>query len=1091
METNYATLRRPKRKLCYLTNKESPPEWTAPQTLEEIDKMFDDLDPSSHIIDDLSHPCPLLQTFDTECERIASPVPQEVHLKEELPKCQTDPEGEALHPATSSPSPKLDIDLDIPFEAHGPMKTSSPIEDNVVEHVEELDNEKHRVVSPVLFACEDDEKEGANTEPQPIQEPQCNRHVEEELELESPPSKVLLSKPERSSRKNKVEGSCSSKESQPVKEKTPKKPQTPVLEGKRKTPRRENVDPPVSVERQEPELAAPKKDSKRVNMQPSVELTRVEKDMTAFLKKLRDSAQPRPACSRKSVSPVKVPPPPPEPDDDFLILEDDRPLWFSIPSKTATSKKQRQSKTSSTDRDSSTDRGTKESPLETAQTQQESEQANSKVGSQTVSQKTKKVKRKEKNKEVTEPGNDEEELPRPEDLPAGDLREEEKPNKKKRLKKVPSKERDKEEEQPKDTASRKTDEEKPTLEREKKAQKPSDVKRSKSVKDGNENAKTSRSKSLKGARKVTQGSDVVKETMYAEAGKEQSQSLEEHADAEDLGPLSDKERNNSETQTEKDVADGKDKHNKLPAVSEESSPEDCWTPGRRKRRQPGEWWLNHQTAEETKVTDTHLTPKKSKPYNKEPSAAVPSPVKTKKDRVLKKGNQTQPAPSSSQKTNKAREKKTTQKKNRNAKGDKPDKVFHTIEAEQSEGQEQLEILDQSLDVESSPLVLTQRDHSFHSGEQVFPRAYSSEKLSITPAPVSPRRPREQFRAAESNRRRRKPPGNWWAVNDVSEDISSQPEPQQQEPKPRKERKKQSKQSRSPRLGTPKNGNMAVSSKPPGGTPVPPLKPTTVKRSLAMVKDIFTSAVETPTVISSRETVQKNKRHKASAYPAKDATLTDCATFNKSDRDIPSMDAGEHNSPVNHEAPQDRQSEDRLKLFRSGPSSMIELQQYEEEEDDDLSPPLPRVSAALSISDLCAPPLKPLVLQSKDKANLAEWFQSLWPVDRGAEITPDQFDWYFHQGRAIGFLVDLNCGSICNGKILLGSYMKKPLWVDHSATTVFELLTSSVTVVIDSKESRFHPGQSFMVPCGHAYSIHNINAQPAVVYFTRILAESSD
>lgn len=60
------------------------------------------------------------------------------------------------------------------------------------------------------------------------------------------------------------------------------------------TPRRENVDPPVSVERQEPELAAPKKDSERVNMQPSVELNRVEKDMTAFLKKLRDSAQPRP-----------------------------------------------------------------------------------------------------------------------------------------------------------------------------------------------------------------------------------------------------------------------------------------------------------------------------------------------------------------------------------------------------------------------------------------------------------------------------------------------------------------------------------------------------------------------------------------------------------------------------------------------------------------------------------------------------------------------------------------------------------------------------------------------------------------------------
>lgn len=57
------------------------------------------------------------------------------------------------------------------------------------------------------------------------------------------------------------------------------------------------------------------------------------------------------------------------------------------------------------------------------------------------------------------------------------------------------------------------------------------------------------------------------------------------------------------------------------------------------------------------------------------------------------------------------------------------------------------------------------------------------------------------------------------------------------------------------------------------------------------------------------------------------------------------------------------------------------------------------------------------------------------VAEGAVVTPDQFDWYFYQGRAIGLQVELNGGSFCNGKILMGSYMKKPLWVDHSATTV--------------------------------------------------------
>ncbi|XP_044031705.1 uncharacterized protein si:ch211-161h7.4 isoform X2 [Siniperca chuatsi] len=1088
METKYPTLRRPKRKLCYFTNKESPSkEWTEPLTLGDIDRMFDDLDPSSRGNDDLLPPSPLLQTSDSEAnqsERETSPIPQEEHLMEKLPRCQMGSEGDVLHPATRSPSPKLDVDLDFPFKAHGPVKTSSPIEENmVVQDVEELENEKDQVVSPILFACEDEGKEEAKTEPLPTQKTQCNELITEEsddFELDSPPSKVALSKPKMSSHKNKVEGSC--KESHPVKEKIAKKPQTAVVEGKRKAPRQENTDPPVSAVRQTPGLAAPKKNSGSAHRQPPVEVsTRVGKDMTAFLQKLRDAGQPKPACSQKSLSPIKVPTPPPEPEDDFLILEDDTPLWFSIPSKTATSKRQKQSRTSSTDKDSSTDKGTNDSPLETAQKQQESEQDNRKLGSQTVNQKMKKTKGKDKKNEVTKSVNDKDEFCGPEDLPAGDLMEQEKPNKKKqRLKKVPSKESDKAEEQPKDTASRETGEEKPTLKMEKKAQKSSDAKRSTSLKDGNENAKTRRAKSLNGNRKVTQGSDAIKETVYVEAVKEQSQSSEEHADAEDLGSHSDKEIMNFE-------AHNNNKHNKLLDVPEGSLSEDSQILGKRKRRQTGQWWLSRpQSTEETKVTDNQPTLKKSKQNNKKPSTAVPSSVKTKKDRVLlKRRNQTQTALSSSQNTNKAKEKKTKQNKNRNTRGDTSDKikatdkVYNAIEAEQIEAQQQ-EILNQDPDlVQSSPLDLTHRDHNLNSGDQVFQRVYhhvSNEKMSVTPTPVSPRRPREQLRTAEPGKRRRKPPSNWWTVDGMSEvveSISSQP----QQPKP-KERKKRSKMSRSPALGTPKKGNTAVSSKPLGGTPVPHLKvkplsaPKTVKRSLATFKNIFTSVTETPTVVSSRAAGQN---------------------ISKTNKDVLSMDAGESNSPPNHETPQDSkcQSENMLQALISGPSSMIELEQYEE--NDDLILPSSRVHAVLSVSDLCAPPLKPLILQPKDKANLTEWFKSLWSatVDNGSEITPDQFDWYFYQGRAIGFLVDLNCGSICNGKILLGSYMKKPLWVDHSATTVFNLLTSSVSVTIDGSESRFNPGQSFMVKCGHAYSIQNVTAQPAVLYFTRILAESSD
>ena len=76
----------------------------------------------------------------------------------------------------------LVADLDVPFKAHGPVKTSSPIDENmVVKRVEEPDDERDRTVSPLLFVCGDEEKEDADTaEPRPIQEPQCNGHAAEE-----------------------------------------------------------------------------------------------------------------------------------------------------------------------------------------------------------------------------------------------------------------------------------------------------------------------------------------------------------------------------------------------------------------------------------------------------------------------------------------------------------------------------------------------------------------------------------------------------------------------------------------------------------------------------------------------------------------------------------------------------------------------------------------------------------------------------------------------------------------------------------------------------------------------------------------------
>ncbi len=177
--------------------------------------------------------------------------------------------------------------------------------------------------------------------------------------------------------------------------------------------------------------------------------------------------------------------------------------------------------------------------------------------------------------------------------------------------------------------------------------------------------------------------------------------------------------------------DEKDKQNKLTPVSDDSP-----IPGKRKRRQPGQWWMSgHQSSEEAKVSDSETTLKKAKQNNKEPSAAVPSPVKTKKDKVLNRKNQTQPAPSSSEKMKKAKEKKVKRKKNRNAGGDNikaSEKAFAVVEMEQVEGQEQQqeEVSGQDLDAsDSSPLVLAQRDLSLSSGKEVL-RSFTKGKALI-------------------------------------------------------------------------------------------------------------------------------------------------------------------------------------------------------------------------------------------------------------------------------------------------------------------------------------------------------------------------
>lgn len=123
-----------------------------------------------------------------------------------------------------------------------------------------------------------------------------------------------------------------------------------------------------------------------------------------------------------------------------------------------------------------------------------------------------------------------------------------------------------------------------------------------------------------------------------------------------------------------------------------------------------------------------------------------------------------------------------------------------------------------------------------------------------------------------------------------EDISPLPQPQQV--KPVKGRIK-AKQTKALGLGSPKNGNVAVSSKPPGGAPGPSRKvkvasaKKAVKRCLAAFMDSVPTAVGTPSKasrelsgLSSKQEVTVRDSSPRRTSEAQDASRTDAGEPNR-------------------------------------------------------------------------------------------------------------------------------------------------------------------------------------------------------------------
>ncbi|XP_056439628.1 titin isoform X1 [Gadus chalcogrammus] len=340
------------------------------------------------------------------------------------------------------------------------------------------------------------------------------------------------------------------------------------------------------------------------------------------------------------------------------------------------------------------------------------------------------------------------------------------------------------------------------------------------------------------------------------------------------------------------------------------------------------------------------------------------------------------------------------------------------------------------------------------------------------------------------------PGELWKVSDALPDGDILPPvplpPPPGRPQSKQRGRPQSKQRKSLNPPTAPESTTTAESK-----PVKQGKmfsaPKTIRRSLATFHDIFSqSAVSPPD--NTREEAEGGKRSRRKRSIG-DSNIGPLDALNSSGPPlIIEAPAGPSCStrlswPPNIAPPQPtkRPSSSMLKGFQSGPSSFVDLEQHEE--DELASPQWTRTQSSYWLSlGLYAAPLVPMVLQDQDAANLEEWLAMLWPApaqELSSQAGSEAFEWFCHQGRVIGLRMDMWSESMCNGEIILSSSMKKPLWVDHCATTVFYVSTSHVLLTLNAVDFRYKGGQSFVVPCGQAYSLENSGDEPALLFFSRV------
>lgn len=1101
--------------------------------LPDIDTLFDDIDADSELGLPLLPPLP--KSTGVNGQKKSSCDPKKMNASSK--KVHKD----SLIQENGIQEDEI-IDRESPFKEIAPIKTSSPIA--LATEKDESEDGVRPVADPLLFGVEDEEPIGGD-----LSKVSCIQQSEPQKESLYGDSGSLASPPERLEFRKTAKSSAGSFLSMKLAKNT-----KTSMQATQSTPpdKREDItmdkDPgqlsPVLVRKSEQKLRVAEQCRNQVMEDPGKGLS--------FQQKLKKAMMPKSPCSRKRAA---VPAPPPvDLEEDFMILDDEAPVLFIIPRKAEVSRNKRPVPTDTAKENVLTEPHTTDQlPQSEAKTKNQHgtdakrNKAQIESGKQKPKGKHGKASKKSGKDSVTHDGVEDGADPVTEahEDRVRDQTSSQTVQGHKEVQAVTGKKRanskapEPAELSDKDETDAGGNQEIPVpMSRTTKKSSKSSKQESSGTNAKKESNKVTAAAALPSTNSVKSNKNrknsKKEETVSKTKKRTSKQQIEleqiEHEPPPALNEQEEEQRAavNKQSSTKEDAVDPAKKQKKKETQKREPKPKDPPTTAsdissdsplfaKRKRKPPGAWWLSSPNESSTELQPTQVLGtaqglKASTKMSTKQGAAADS----EEMQSLRPGKGNQKKPKTHNVLNDVKKliaggdghatgaEQKTAKRTGGRRKPKCAAIQPQVASPAHVSGEEVGACPNENAVEISPAFCSpHRLHNVLPGEKrVFDWVYSKENGSAQNPPSSSlRRPESSASDNSPQKRQRKAPSNWWEAPQSQEPAYGLPAPRS--PPPQK-----SKLSKTPLRGVcNKEGNSIKLQKTKNCIKRNIINtPKSIKRSLASMNAIFASEKPENLVKSGQKGRKQGRRNLLHSLEDQSDHSSDNVAQSDQQQGHRRASFG-FTSGITVEPPGTRNRmsvrvssgpntlSDVDVAYRSGPSSMLELQQHDDGDDDiDLpssrvTPHVRQAARVLAHCDLCGPPLQPVVLENEDWNNLHVWFSHLWPPasKNGRVISPDDFHWHSHGGRAIGHAVDLQSHSFSHGKILLGSFMKKPSQVDHDMVSVFSIISSCVRVDIDGVKSVYNCGEVFMIPSGQAYSIHNLCQEPAVLIYHRTLS----